>query len=260
MSRQPQPPAWELYLRSGLFYVFFIAFTVVWSTVVIIVAPAMPYRRRFAFSIGIYCRVIENLLEAICRIRVEVAGRERIPAEPCIIYSKHQSTWETFYLQVLFAPQCQVIKRELLFIPFFGWAFTLLAPIAIDRSKGREAMAQVIEQGRERLKDGVWILIFPEGTRIEPGQRKPFHRGGATLAHNTGSALLPVAHNAGLYWPNRRFLKYPGTIRMVIGEPLTPAGLEVEELTARAEKWVNETSDALIPLETPLAEHSLVTK
>ncbi len=260
MSTQPQYPAWELYLRSGLFYLFFITFTVVWSTLVMVVAPAMPYRTRFGFSIGLYCRVIESLLEAICRIRVEVSGTENIPAEPCIIYSKHQSTWETLYLQVLFAPQCQVIKRELLYIPFFGWAFTLLAPIAINRRRGREAMAQVIEQGRRRLREGVWILIFPEGTRIEPGQRKPFHRGGATLAHTTNSALLPVAHNAGLYWPNRRFLKYPGTIHLVIGEPLQPDGLEVEELTARAEKWVNETSEALIPLETPVVQHSLVTK
>lgn len=253
-------PHWEIYLRSGLFQIVFAAFTVVWSVLVMLFSPAMPYRTRFNFAIGIYARVINRLLFLICQIEVDVIGRENIPENPCIIYSKHQSTWETFFLQTLFVPQCQVIKRELLMIPFFGWAFSLLAPIAIDRSKRREAMTQVLEQGEQRLNDGIWILIFPEGSRIPPGQRKPFTRGGATLAQATGRPLLPIAHNAGLHWPNNQFLKYPGKIRLVIGQPVPPQGVAVEQLTAQAEQWINQTSEELLSVDALEPQHFFASK
>lgn len=239
-------PAYPLvYLRSGLFYLCFLLFTLFWATLVIVIGPALPYRRRFQFAIGDYTRAIMWLLRFCCGIHYQVSGMENIPERPCIIYSKHQSTWETFFLQTLFAPQAQVIKKELLSIPFFGWAFSLLAPIAIDRSKRREAMEEIIRQGRKRLDDQIWVLIFPEGTRVNAGQRKAFTRGGATLAKATGYPLLPIAHNAGLFWPNNRFLKFPGTVQVVIGRPITPTQGTVEDLTEEGQRWINDTVEGL---------------
>ncbi|WP_097459522.1 lysophospholipid acyltransferase family protein [Mangrovitalea sediminis] len=234
-----------IYLRSGCFYLCFFLFTIVWSILAMIAGPTLPYNQRFRFIIGNYARAIMWLLRWCCDIHYHVSGLDNIPERPCVIYSKHQSTWETFFLQTLFAPQSQVIKKGLLAIPFFGWAFSLLAPIAIDREKRREAMEEVITQGKRRLDDGIWVLIFPEGTRVNPGERKPFSRGGATLAKESGYPLLPIAHNAGLFWPNNRFLKFPGTVRVVIGRPIAPDQLAVEALTATGERWINDTVEAL---------------
>lgn len=255
-----KPASPLVYLRSGLFYLCFLLFTVLWATLVIVIGPALPYRRRFQFAIGDYTAVIMWLLRWCCGIDYQVTGLENVPDRPCIIYSKHQSTWETFFLQTLFAPQAQVIKKELLSIPFFGWAFSLLAPIAIDRANRREAMEEVIRQGRQRLEDHVWVLIFPEGTRINPGQYKTFTRGGAALAKATGYPLLPIAHNAGLFWPNNRFLKFPGTVQVVIGRPIRPTQGTVEELTEEGQRWINETVDALSGGDTPLMSAPVAAK
>ena len=160
------------------------------------------------------------LLKVICGIRYEVEGGANIPDEPCVIMCKHQSSWETLALQVLFPPQVWVLKRELLWIPFFGWGLASLKPIAIDRRAGRKALNQIVEQGRKRLDSGSWVVIFPEGTRIPIGQIGKFGMGGAFLAAETGYSIIPVAHNAGKAWPKHSFLKYPGVIKLVIGNKI----------------------------------------
>ncbi|MCP5169473.1 MAG: 1-acyl-sn-glycerol-3-phosphate acyltransferase [Hahellaceae bacterium] len=245
MSEKKIEASAELYVKSALFYLVLFTFTLVWTSMGMIIAPALPYRRRFNFIIGNYTRFVIHWLRLCCNVSYQVIGTENIPKEPCIIYSKHQSTWETFFLQTLFSPQAPVIKKELLSIPFFGWCFSLLAPIAIDRSKKREAMAQIISQGQERLEDNIWVLIFPEGTRVNPGERKPFSKGAARLSVTTGKPILPVAHNSGDHWPNQQFLKYPGQIKVVIGAAISPEGKTIETLNAEGEQWVNSTTQAI---------------
>jgi len=174
----------------------------------------------------------------VCGVRYRVTGAERIPTEPCIVLCKHQSAWETIALQIVLPPQVWVLKRELLKVPFFGWGLAMLSPIAIDRSAGRQALKQMVEQGRQRLGMGFWIVMFPEGTRVAPGQRGQYHVGGAWLATQTGTTVLPIAHNAGTLWPRNAFLKYPGTITIAIGEPIDPTGMKAEALRKQVEEWI----------------------
>ncbi|MCG8613175.1 MAG: 1-acyl-sn-glycerol-3-phosphate acyltransferase [Pseudomonadales bacterium] len=235
----------SLYLRTALFYVVLVIFTFVFTSTAIIIAPALPYRTRFVIVIQGYTKFVINWLRICCNINYQIYGVENIPKDPCIIYSKHQSTWETFFLQTQFAPQTQVIKQELLKIPFFGWAFGLVEPIAIDRSNRKEAIRTVLREGTEKLNQGVWVLIFPEGTRVPTGRRKKFTRGGAKLAISSGKPLLPVAHNSGERWPNNSLLKYPGTVSLVYGQPIDPFGKTEDQLTQEAEHWINTTSEEL---------------
>lgn len=180
-------------------------------------------------------------LEKTCGLRFQVEGAEHIHATPSIVMAKHQSAWETVALQTLFRPQTWVLKRELLWIPLFGWGLAMLEPIAIDRRAGRRAIDQVIAQGADRLARGVWVVIFPEGTRMAPGQRGRYRAGGALLAERTGMAVVPVAHNAGQFWPRRSLRKYPGTVQLVVGPPIPAAGRRASEILADVEAWIEGT-------------------
>lgn len=178
-------------------------------------------------------------LKLTCGLRYVVEGRENIPAgTAAIIFCKHQSAWETLALQEIFPPQIWLMKRELLWIPFFGWGLALLEPIAINRGAGLRAMRQLVEQGIERLQAGRWVVIFPEGTRVAPGQRGTYHKGGALLAEKSSYPVVPVAHNAGEFWPRQGFLKKPGTIRVVIGPAIQTQGRKVAEINTLAETWI----------------------
>ena len=174
----------------------------------------------------------------LCGIRYQVKGRENIPEGAAIIFSKHQSTWETYALQLIFPAQTWVLKRELMWVPFFGWGLALLKSIAIDRSSGRKAIKQIIDQGQKRLDEGIWITFFPEGTRVAPGHHKRWGIGGAILAEHSGFPVVPVAHNAGEFWGRREFLKKPGTIQVIIGPPLDPTGLKASEINHQVEQWM----------------------
>ena len=185
------------------------------------------------------------VLKHLCRLDYRVEGREHLPGGAAIILSKHQSAWETIAFQEIFPPQTWVLKRELLWIPLFGWALALLRPIAIDRGAGRVAIEQVIEQGRERLQSGIWVVVFPEGTRVAPGTRRRYGIGGAALAAESGYPVVPVAHNAGSFWPRRGFLKRPGTIRLVIGPVIDSHGKTAEEIRRQAEDWIENTMAGL---------------
>jgi len=207
-----------LFTRSLIFAALHVLTAIVFSLLALLVWP-LPFLWRYKV-VSQWAVFNLWLLKVICGIRYEVEGVENIPDEPCVIMCKHQSSWETLALQSVFPPQVWVLKRELLWIPFFGWGLASLKPIAIDRGAGRKALNQVIEQGRARLKSGAWVVIFPEGTRIPTGQMGKFGMGGAFLAAETGYSVIPVAHNAGQAWPRHGFLKYPGVIKLVIGDKI----------------------------------------
>jgi 1-acyl-sn-glycerol-3-phosphate acyltransferase len=180
-------------------------------------------------------------------IRYRVIGRENIPAVPSVILSKHQSAWETMALQVIFPPLCFVLKRELLKVPFFGWGLAQIPGIAIDRSAGKDALTQVVEQGRARLAEGFWVVVFPEGTRVAPGTTRRYKPGGAWLAQKAGVPAVPVAHNAGEFWRRNAFLKYPGEITVSIGPAIDTRGLDASEVNARVEAWIEAEMHRLFP-------------
>lgn len=211
------------------------------STVVIgLILPAtvvFPFRVRTAVARA-YAWFIIHSLRVLCGVKFQVRGREHIPAGAAILFSKHQSTWETYALQLIFPPQVWVFKRELLRVPFFGWGLVALKSISIDRSSGRKAVKQIVEQGRQRLDAGIWVTIFPEGTRVAPGQHKRWGIGGAILAEQTGYPIVPVAHNAGERWPKGAFIKRPGTIQVVIGQPVETRGRKAAEINAEVEAWM----------------------
>ena len=191
----------------------------------------LPSRLQFAMARG-WARSCLWMLGRLCGLDFSVEGRERIPAGTHIVMSKHTSAWETVALFVIFPPHVWVLKRELLWVPLMGWGLRVLRPIAIDRSAGHRAVNQVIQQGQERLAEGLWVVIFPEGTRVAPGESRKYGLSGALLAAAAGRLVIPVSHNAGEFWPRRGILKKPGTIRVVIGEPITAAGKDPRDLNA----------------------------
>jgi 1-acyl-sn-glycerol-3-phosphate acyltransferase len=171
-------------------------------------------------------------------IGYEVEGEENVPGYPVILMAKHQSAWETLYMESRFPPQCWIVKKELLWLPFVGWSLMAIRCIAIDRSSGQSAREQIVEQGAQRIKQGMWVSIFPEGTRIAPGKVGRYGIGGALLATRTGTPILPIAHNAGEYWPRYAFRKRPGTIRVVIGPPIQTAGRDVLSVNTEVQAWI----------------------
>jgi 1-acyl-sn-glycerol-3-phosphate acyltransferase len=223
-------------IRSLLFFLAQLIWTPIFAMLVLPTFPLKPHTRyRLATFIA---PSTLWLLRVICGIRMEVRGAENIPKEPCIVMCKHQSAWETFALQLVFPDQVWVLKRELLLLPFFGWGLALTSPIAIDRSKGKQAMKQLLEQGKDRLDRGFCVVIFPEGTRMAYGVRGKYKIGGAMLGESSGAPVVPVAHNAGKFWGRNSFLKHPGTIVMSVGQPIDPKGLKAEEISRRVEEWI----------------------
>ncbi|MFZ2523911.1 MAG: lysophospholipid acyltransferase family protein [Candidatus Ferrigenium altingense] len=223
-------------LRSLIFLLLQIIITPVFALLALLSFPLSPLTRYRIISQ--WAKLMLPLLQLVCGIRHEVRGIENIPREPCIVMCKHQSAWETLALQKIFPPQVWVLKRELLQIPFFGWALALTSPIAIKRSDGKGAMRQLLKQGKERLAQGFCVVIFPEGTRIPFGQRGKYKIGGAMLAASSGVPVVPVAHNAGRLWGRNAFSKHPGLITMSIGAPIETKGRKAEEINAEVEAWI----------------------
>ncbi len=224
------------FLRSGLFTLFQWVITPVFAVISLL---TFPFSRLTRYRIiTTWSRLITGAAALICGVRYRVIGAENIPREPCVILSKHQSAWETLAWQTIFPPQVWVMKRELLWIPFFGWGLAMLSPIAINRGSGSKALRQMAEQGKERMAAGFYIVIFPEGTRVAPGARGTYHPGGAWLTVKTGALALPVAHNAGECWRKNAFIKQPGLITVSIGKPIASQGLSAAELNQRIEEWI----------------------
>jgi 1-acyl-sn-glycerol-3-phosphate acyltransferase len=235
-----------LWLRSALFTLQM--FVTVWfyATAVALLWWA-PYPTRFAVARA-WCKLQVDLVGAICGLRYRVEGREHLPADrPAICYLKHQSAWETLVQLVEFPPQCWVHKLELVWVPIFGWALRAMDAIAIDRGAGREAVQQVVEQGRRQLAAGKWVMIFPEGTRMPPGTTRRYGLSGALLAREAGVPIVPVAHNAGDYWRRNDLIKRPGTIVVRIGPPIEPRGRDPEAINAEAQAWIEAQMKDISP-------------
>ena len=231
-----------LFLRSCLFFVGQVITAPVFTLIALLALPLNPITRNRLIS-G-WARSMLWWLKVTCNIRHEITGIENIPNSPTIILSKHQSTWETFAFQAIFPTQVYVLKRELLWIPIFGWGLAMSSPIAINRAAGREALKQLVEKGKDRLAKGFWVVIFPEGTRIAPKKRGKYHIGGAWLATHTETPVLPVAHNAGDFWP-KGFIKTPGIIHMHIGKSIQTTGLKTDALNQLVENWIETEMEIL---------------
>jgi 1-acyl-sn-glycerol-3-phosphate acyltransferase len=228
-------------VRSALFVLIFTLATVFHSTLCLLLLPWLPVKRRFRFVI-LLNRFVIWWFSVACGVKYEIEGLENLPVDGNgVLVSNHQSEWETFYLQIIVSPLCTVLKKELLRVPFFGWGLALINPIAIDRSASTNALKQIMQQGRDKLEQGFWVLIFPEGTRVKPGERKKFSKTGAVLAEKSGLPLVPVAHNAGEIWPAKGFRKNSGVLRVVVGEPIDPAGRNVSELYQESTEWIEST-------------------
>jgi 1-acyl-sn-glycerol-3-phosphate acyltransferase len=231
-----------LMLRAAIFYAGYALVTIVWGALGTLFGWLLPYRLRFELIVGCWTWFCLLWLRITCGVRHQVAGLENLPDKPCIVMCRHESTWETLFLQRLFRPQATLIKRELLHIPFFGWAFRCLRPIAIDRKQPRQALRTLVREGKARLDDGVWVVLFPEGTRMPAGLVGKFQPGGAALAAASAAPVVVVAHNAGSYWPAHKFRKRPGEVQVFISPAIETAGRSSKDIQAT----VAETFDALM--------------
>jgi len=234
-------------IRSAIFAVLQILLTILFTLIAFLSFPFSP-DTRYRMITG-YNHTVIWLARWILGIRYVVRGREHLPTIPAVILAKHQSAWETIAFLCLFPPVAAVIKQELLDLPFFGWAYRMLSPIAIDRTAGRAALKKIVEQGRDKLAQGFWVLVFPEGERMAPGEKGRYGIGGSWLAANTGAPVVPVAHNAGEVWAKDAFLKYPGTITISIGPVIISQGKSAAEIMREAEAWI-ETEMTSLPHAT----------
>lgn len=230
-------------LRSALFALALVLVTPPYALIALATFP-LPRLMRYRVISG-WSRVVVRLARALCGIQWRVEGGGHLPAKPAVILSQHQSAWETLAYQEIFPPQVLVLKRELLWIPFFGWGLALMSPIAIDRANGRAALRDIARRGKERLAQGFWVVIFPEGTRVPPGETRAYQQGGAWLAAQCGVPVIPVAHNAGRLWPRNAFLKKAGLVTVRIGPPIPTAGRDAKEINADARAWIEGQQQTL---------------
>jgi 1-acyl-sn-glycerol-3-phosphate acyltransferase len=239
-----------LFLRSLVFFIGQAVTAPIFTLVALLSLPLNPITRNVLIS-G-WARSMIWWLRVTCNIHHEIIGIENLPATPSIILAKHQSAWETLAFQAIFPTQVYVLKRELLWIPIFGWGLAMSSPIAIDRSAGREALKKLVANGKNRLEKGFWVVIFPEGTRKAPGERGKYHIGGAWLATHTKTQVVPVAHNAGEFWAKNSFVKKPGVIQLHIGKTIQTAGMKADELNHQVESWI-EAEMAQLSNKTPFS-------
>lgn len=232
-----------LFIRSLLFWLGFIINTAIFGSLVVLLffTPA-----DFRLKIARLWSLVNNVsLRIFCGIKYEVTGLENLQGGNAIVLSKHQSTWETLAFHSFMPLLRWVFKRELMLIPVFGWALALTDPIAINRGAGRAAIKQLIEKGRKKLEAGKWIILFPEGTRTAPGKSHKYKIGGALLAEKSGYPVVPLAHNAGEFWPRHSFIKWPGTIQVIIGEAIETKGLSADEINALVYEWMEKAMSTI---------------
>lgn len=231
-------------LRSTLFFLAALVITPPYALLAWLVWP-LPAKLRYRIVTS-WSHLIVALARGVCGIRYQVRGE--IPrAGPYIVMAKHQSAWETLAFQVLFPPQVLVLKHWLLWLPFFGWGLSTLSPITIERAPRAATLRRLLDQGRARLREGFWVIVFPEGTRVAPGARGEYQGGGAWLACKAGVAVLPIAHNAGELWPKNGFIKHPGTITVSIGRPILPSERGTAALLGEVEHWIEAQMAELPP-------------
>jgi len=229
------------WLGSAFFTLFLFLWTGAYAVGFVLVGLLMPFRARFALARG-WARTLLAVLRLCCGLDYRVEGAERMPPGNHVALIKHSSSWETFAQVVLVPPHVWVLKRELMWVPFLGWALKLMRAISVDRGAGHTAVRSVREQGRKRLAEGEWIVVFPEGTRMAPGETRRYGIGGALLAAESKRLIVPIAHDAGYYWPRRGLYKKRGTIRVVVGPPIESAGRDPREVNAEAQRWIEAHS------------------
>ena len=222
-------------LRSTIFYFGYLGSGFVASIMACLIGPFIGLEKRLKLF-ALWPKFTNWYLHLTCGIKVNVIGQENLPSSPCVIVSNHQGQWETFSMQYLFHPVCTLLKRELLYIPLWGWAMKMLHPIAINRGKPKEAIVQTLEEGSERLKRGLYVLLFPEGTRVKAGRVGKYARSGFELAKRNNVKILPLCHNSGDCWPAHKFIKKTGTINLYIGEPFFVE--DSKESAEEVQQWV----------------------
>lgn len=228
----------ELYIRSSIFWLFhFVSMVLVVSLVLIFFW--LPVNQRYAIGSS-WAKMNMHFLRWFCNLNYEIKGKENIPDEASLVISNHQSTWETMSFQHFLPNQLWVMKKELFRVPIFGWGLALMSPIAIDRSAGKKAIDQIVEQGEKKLTQGRWVVVFPEGTRISPGVESKYKMGAFIFASRITHPVVPIAHNAGEFWPKHSFVKYPGTITVSIGESFNASEMDASEVKDKVEKWIRQ--------------------
>ena len=230
-------------LRSLLFYLGMACTTVIFTLLGLILFP-LPFKFRYAV-ITQWTRFNLWWLKLTCGLSYEVIGKENIPSQAAIIMSKHQSAFETLALQLIFPAQVWILKRELLWIPVYGWGLASMQPIAIDRGSAIKSFRQIVEQGSARLARGLWVVIYPEGTRVAAGDKQTYLPGGGMLASQSKVPVIPVAHNSGYFWPRKSFVKYPGTIQISIGPAISSTGKSAKVITQEVEQWIESECQRL---------------
>ena len=234
------------WIRSLLYTALLFACTMAFG-VAVLVSALLPLTIEQRYVIPrAWGRFLTWLAGAICGLRYVVEGQQNLPDQPFISLWKHSSAWETMAQMFVVPTASWLLKREVIWIPVIGWAVSTYKPIAINRSAGHSAVNQVVRQGRERLAAGMGVIVYPEGTRVAPGQTRKYGISGALLATETGTLVVPIAHNAGHFWRRRSILKKPGLIRVVIGPPIDPKGLTAREVNERAQQWIEATIAEII--------------
>ena len=226
-----------LYLRSGLLFIMVLAATIIIGLLMLF-AAALPFSLQYKLA-SIWGTGVLFMTNAICGLSYQVSGMDKLPRDQnAIVLCKHQSAWETIFLMAILPPSSILLKKSLLWIPFWGWAMATLKPIAINRSTPKQALSQLLKQGAKRLQEGYWIVMYPEGTRTAPGEHQKFSASGSLLAQRTGFPVIPIAHNAGEFWPRNSFLKYPGVIQVKIGPAITVKDRKSKDINSEAENWI----------------------
>lgn len=233
-------------IRATIYQIFLIVTVIPYAFLTLLCAP-LPQHWRYRITVG-WPRLAVWGAKVILGIRWEYKGRHNLPDGPAILLSKHQSAWETLFFPAYMPREvCFVYKKELHYLPFFGWGLALLRMIPIDRSKGRDAFEQVVQLGQKRITEGRWPILFPEGTRVPVGTAGRYKLGGARLAVRTNTPVIPIAHNAGELWPRRSFIKRPGLVTVSIGPPIDPAGLSADKLNSQVRDWIENEMRTLNP-------------
>lgn len=240
----PRQANFRIYLGSTLFFIYiFTSFPLIGT--IILLCIFAPFSVRYALA-RFWVISIMGAARILCGITHEIEGLENLPENtPAVVLSKHQSAWETLALRKFLPTQSILLKESLLWIPFGGWALATLRPIAINRDKPRESLKKLIDEGTQALKDGLWVVVFPEGTRTAVDENKKFNAGGAMLAQKAGAPIVPIAHNAGVVWPRYSFLKYPGVIKVKIGPVIEVEGKKAKEINAEAESWIAKAMEEM---------------
>ena len=224
-------------IRSTIFYLGYLSSGIIASLLACVIGPFLGLENRLKLF-SQWPKFANWFLHISCGIKVQVIGKENLPTAPCVIVSNHQGQWETYSMQYLFHPMCTLLKKELLYIPLWGWAMKMLNPIAINRSKPKEAILQTLEEGSNRLKNGMYVLLFPEGTRVKAGRVGKYARSSFELAKRNGVMVLPLCHNSGDCWPAHKFIKKPGKIKLIIGEPFYVE--DSKQSASDVRKWVEK--------------------